>query len=370
MMSEDVDLDAPLEEALQHGMAISAQVGRELARAWRAHLEEKARTDDRTAALVQRAFNTERDTAVAALSPAQDPRWWDEASVRDICDAYQVANAWAEHDPRAAQAEETIRAAAAERYGIDPERLLREGHRNTETIMNTPPERLAQAQRWARLEGWKNDIPEFYPEAQKIHNLLSDYDGAVIAAERTEALAAEARRQAELKSGESKDLSGEAGRGHEHADGLDRDAKEPRQSDLDEARAWAMANDPEYAAKLESEKERLDRELVERWKGVGDPEKAQEAAAVRQDADRRESGGKKAAVAAGAAYDDASRLEAQAAQMRAAGAPERAIAAKQFGQAQQKFPVAHAAAGAGKPTGKVKANSAKRTKSQSQHLSR
>ncbi|MCA4135483.1 hypothetical protein [Arthrobacter sp. M4] len=369
-MSEDVDIDAPLEEVLQHGMAISAQVGRELARAWRAHLEDKARTDDRTAALVQKAFNTERETAVATLAPAREPKWWDEASVRDICDAYQVANAWAEHDPRAAQAEETIRLAAAEQYGIDPERLLSEGHRQTETIMNTPPERLAQAQRWARLEGWKNDIPEFYPEAQKLHNLLSDYDRAVLGAERTEALAAEARRQAEAKNDESKDLSGEAGRGHDQADALDRDAQEPSRTDLDEARAWSMAHDPEYAEKSESEKDRLDRELVERWKGVGDPEKAQEAGTVRKDAERREKAGEKAAVTAGSAYDNASRLEAEAARMRAAGAPERGIAAKQFGQAQQKYPVAHAAAGAGKPTRKVKANSAQRAQSKSQHLGR
>lgn len=370
MMSEDVDIDAPLEEALQHGMAISAQIGRELARAWRSHLEEKARTDDRTAALVQKAFNTERDTAVAALAPTQEPRWWDEASVREICDAYQVANAWAEHDPRAAQAEETIRLAAAERYGIDPDRLIREGHRQTENIMNTPPERLAQAQRWARLEGWKSDIPEFYPEAQKLHNLLTDYDRAVTGAGRAEALAEEARRQAEMKAEESKDLSGEAARGHDRADVLDREAQEPSRADLDEARAWAMAHDPEYADKSAAEKDRLDRELVERWKGAGDPEKAREAGIVRKDAEQRERAGEKAAVTAGAAYDNASRLEAEAARMRAAGAPERGIAAKQFGQSQQKYPVAHAAAGAGKPTGKVKANSAQRVQSKSQHLGR
>ncbi|MDO5867120.1 MULTISPECIES: hypothetical protein [Paenarthrobacter] len=370
MMNEDVDIDAPLEEALQHGMAISAQIGRELARAWRAHLEDKARTDDRTAALVQRAFNTERDTAAAALAPAQDPKWWDEASVREICDAYQVANTWAEHDPRAAQAEETIRMAAAERYGIDPERLLTEGHRQTETIMNTPPERLAQAQRWARLEGWTNDIPEFYPEAQKLHNLLSDYDRAVSGAERSEALADQARREAELKDDESKDLFGEAGRGHEHADGLDREALEPSPEDLDKARAWAMANDPEYADKSQSEKDRLDRELVESWRGVGDPEKAQEAGVVRKDAAQRERAGEKAAVAAGAAYDNASRLEADAARMRAAGAPERGIEAKQFGLSQQKYPVAHAAAGKGKSTGKVTTNSVKLAQSQSRHLGR
>lgn len=370
MMSEDVDMDAPLEEALQHGMAISAQIGRELARAWRSHLDDKARTDGATAALVQRAFATERDSAAATLAPVKDARWWDEASVRDICDAYQVANAWAEHDPRAAQAEETIRTTASERFGIDPERLIREGHRQTETIMNTPPERLAQAQRWARAEGWTSDIPAFYPEAQKLYNLLSDYDRAAIHAGRTEASAEEARRQAEVKADESKDLAGEAARGHEHADALDRDAQEPSPSDLDEARAWSMANDPDYAEKSAAEQDRLDRALVEQWRGAGDPDKAREAGAVRRDAEQRERAGEKAAVSAGAAYDNASRLEAQAARMRAAGAPERGIAAKQFGQAQQKYPVAHAAAGAGKPTRKVKANSAQRAQSKSQQLGR
>ncbi|WP_416430397.1 hypothetical protein [Paenarthrobacter nicotinovorans] len=42
--------------------------------------------------------------------------------------------------------------------------------------------------------------------------------------------------------------------------------------------------------------------------------------------------GEKAAATAGPAYDQASRLKADAARMRAAGAPERAIAAKQFGE--------------------------------------
>lgn len=367
-MSEDID--QPLEEALQHGMAISAQIGRELARAWRNHLEEKARTGDRTAALVQHAFNTERDTAAATLAPVKDPAWWDDAGVKEICDAYQVANAWADHDPRAAHAEETLGLAAAERYGIDPDRLLREGHRHTDTIMNTPPERLAQAQRWARLEGWKSDIPEFYPEAQKIHNLLKDYDRAVTSAARAEALAEEARTQAEQQTGESKDLTGQAGRDHELADSLDQHATEPSPADLDKARAWSMAHDPDYADKPTAEKDRLDRELVQQWKGSGDPEVAREAGVVRKDAKEREAAGEKAALAAGAAYDQASRLEAEAARMRAAGAPERAIAAKQFGQAQQKYPAAHAAAGAGKITGKVKANPAQRARTQAQHLGR
>ncbi|WP_162486188.1 hypothetical protein [Arthrobacter sp. Rue61a] len=56
--------------------------------------------------------------------------------------------------------------------------------------------------------------------------------------------------------------------------------------------------------------------------------------------------------------------------MRAAGAPERGIAAKQFGESQQKYPAALAAAGAGNTTGKINANPAQRARTQAQHLGR
>lgn len=129
-----------------------------------------------------------------------------------------------------------------------------------------------------------------------------------------------------------------------------------------------MANDPEYAASVASEKDRLDRELVERWKGSGDPDKAARAADVRQDAKQREAAGDKAAARAGAAYDRAAQLEADAARMRAAGAPEKAVAAKQFGEAQQKFPISHAAAGGGKAVGKVKVNAVQQSRAQGKHI--
>lgn len=349
-MSEDID--EPLEQAVQHAMALSAQVGRELARAWKNHLEDKARRDERTATLVQAAFNKEREVAAATLAPVHTPEWWDEAKVPEILNAYEVSNAWAEHDSRAAQAEETLRNAAAERYGFDPQKLLREGHEFTEHLKNTDPARLAGAQRWARLSHWEGP-PSYYPEAQKIRNLLRDYDAAVAADERN-----------------APRLEAAAEQGKDHAAALERDAEQIAPSDLEAARAWAMANDPEYAEKTTAEKDRLDRELVEHWKGSGDPEKAAQAAEVRRDARQRKEAGDKAAAAAGAAYDRAAQLEADAERMRAAGVPEKAIAAKQFGEAQQKFPVAHAAGGRGKTIGKVKANAVQQASTQGKHLTK
>lgn len=393
MMSE-VDIDEPLEQAMQHGMALSAQVGRELARAWRNHLEQKARSDEKTAALVQQAFNKEREVAAVTLAPVQTPGWWDEATVPEILDAYEIANAWAEHDPRAAQAEGTLRLAASERYGFDPAKLLQEGHQFTEHLKNTDPARLTQAQRWARVSQWEGP-PSFYPEAQKIRTLLRDYDQALAAEERNAPnvelagarepeLAEEAKRdaaardldaaaarevlQGDVQAEEARQQGAAAEHGQDEAAALSRDAGEPAPSDLEAARAWAMANDPEYASKLASEKERLDRELVERWKGSEDLDKAAQAADVRQDAKQREAAGDKAAAKAGAAYDRAAQLEADAARMRAAGAPEKAVAAKQFGEAQQKFPISHAAAGGGKSVGKVKANAVQQSRAQGKHI--
>lgn len=401
-MSEEID--EPLEQAVQHGMALSAQVGRELARAWRGHLEQKARRDEKTAALVQAAFNKERDLAAVTLAPVTTAEWWDEAKVPEILEAYEIANAWAEHDPRAATAEETLRLAAAERYGFDPQKLLEEGHQFTEHLKNTDPARLAEAQRWARVSQWEGP-PSYYPEAQKIRTLLRDYDAAVateernapaheraaarqaelaeeaakaqaaqeaaqkVAAEKLEGAAAAEQQKGDVLAEEAKDHAAAAERGQEETAGLDRDAEQPSPAQLDEARAWAMANDPEYAAAHAAEKDRLDRELLERWQGSGDPDKAAQADATRQETKQREVAGAQAATAAGAAYDRSSQLQAEADRMRAAGAPEKAVAAKQFGEAQQKFPVSHAATGNGKSVGKVKANPVQQTRTQGKHLS-
>lgn len=267
-MSEDID--EPLEQAVQHAMALSAQVGRELARAWKNHLEDKARRDERTAALVQAAFNNEREVAAATLAPVHRPEWWDEAKVPEILNAYEVSNAWAEHDPRAAQAEETLRRAAAERYGFDPHKLLQEGQKSTEPLKNTDPARLARAQRWARLSRWEGP-PSYYPEAQKIRSLLRDYDAAGAEPD-----------HGDIPSGDTRQQGFVAEQGRDHAAAFERDAAQIAPSD---------------------------------------PEKA--AAAVRQAARQRKAAGAKAAADAGAAYDRAARLEAEAARMRTAGAPER-----------------------------------------------
>ena len=63
-----------------------------------------------------------------------------------------------------------------------------------------------------------------------------------------------------------------------------------------------------------------------------------DAAEVGNSAEKHEQEGERVLVTAGAAYDSAERHEALATRMRAAGAPEKGIAARQFAESQQKHP--------------------------------
>lgn len=316
------EIDDSLEEFLQHGMAVSAQAGRELSRAWREHLRRLQQQPNQATDAARQAFDGERALAREALAPVENSEWWEKASPREICEAYEKATAWAEHDPAAATAERTIREQAAQRYGIDPERLLEEGHRHTDRIMGTSPEKLAAAQQWARENNWKNDIPSYYPEAQKLHNLLTDYDRA------TEA----ARAKAERHENAALESLGEAGRDLEEA--------EQRTEDLRQA----PAEEQEHVK--------------------------EQVAAAEKSADNNSLDASAEINAAGVAYNDKNRLQSEAEKMRAAGVPERAIEAKQFGQSQQKFAPAHAAAGSGKSVGKVKTYKVQQSKQQGQRLAR
>lgn len=364
------DIDEPLEQGLQHAMAIAAQVGRELARAWRQKLEEAAGQDTGQAEVLRQAFVSERDQAAVVLAPVGDPNWWESADLNQIKDAYLVANTWAEADSRAAAAAETIRLAAAERYGVDPERLFTEGHRHTEHLMNTSPERLEQAQRWARRTGWESEIPSHYPQAQLLHNLLSDFDRAQ---DQSEQLAGAAHREDE----EAQQLREQAGTdvnqgGDELAAGEDKErlAQEFSPADLEAARTWAQANDPEYALLSEGEQLARDEARVIELTGAGDPELMAQGRAEAQAGAQREAAGLQAAGEADVAYTRAESLQRQAVAMKANGAPPRAVEARLFGQTQQAFGPEHAAAGTGAKVGKVKGTNPAQANEKTRQLAR
>lgn len=123
-MSEEPDgLDAPMEQAFQHGMTLAGQLGTELSQTWQKFRERQAKADGAQAALMQAQFNAERSTALQALTATSSPMWWDSASRDDVAKAFEISTAWKDHAQEAAVADQRIRAEVTARYKIDPETL-------------------------------------------------------------------------------------------------------------------------------------------------------------------------------------------------------------------------------------------------------
>ncbi|MDO5754361.1 hypothetical protein [Arthrobacter sp.] len=343
-MNEADEIDEPLQQVLQHGMAISAQLGREVARVWQMNMEHKAQMNDREAARLTMAFDGEKQTAVALLAPTEHKQWWDAANPRELMDAYRVATAWKDHDPAAAEAEKRICLEARLRYGVDADKLARESAVHTSPMMEADLARLAKAREWAIVSNRKDILPSFYPEATRMRNLLHDYDAKEAAAKRAEEAAAAEREQGDVKSREAAEEFALSTQEKDQAAGVELDGPSAAEE------AWY--GDLFLTETPEAQEERT------------------QASALRETAEQHEEQGDRVLVTAGAAYDSAERQEALADRMRAAGAPEKGIAARQFAESQQKHPISHAAAGKGRTVNKVKTNTPKKNQTQGKQQSR
>lgn len=123
-MSEETDgLDAPMEQAFQHGMTLAGQLGTELSQTLQKFRERQAKADGAQAALMQAQFNAERTTALQALTATSNPKWWDAASRDEVAKAFEISTAWKDHTPEAAESDQHIRQEVAARYKIDTEAL-------------------------------------------------------------------------------------------------------------------------------------------------------------------------------------------------------------------------------------------------------
>ena len=343
-MNEADEIDEPLEQVLQHGMAISAQLGREIARVWQLNMEQKAMLNAREAARLTMAFDSEKQAAVALLAPTEHKQWWDAANPRELMDAYRVATAWKEHAPEAAQAEQRIRTEASTRYGVDADKLARESAVHSAPILETELAKLAKAQEWAKETGRTDTLPSFYPEATRMRNLLNDYEAKEAAATRAEEAANADREQGDVKNREAADEFAQSRDENNHAAAVYLDG--PSAADEAWYRDLFLTETPE------TQQERT------------------QASALRETAEQHDQQGERVLITAGAAYDSAERQEALADRMRAAGAPEKGIAARQFAESQQKHPISHAAAGKGKTVNKVKTNSPNKTQAQGKQHNR
>lgn len=340
-MSESDGIDEPLEQVLQHGMAISAQIGREVSRIWEQQMAQKAQLSEREARRLQMAFDSEKRTALAVLKPTDDAGWWDRATPADVVEAYRVASAWKDQEPAAAASEKMLREQAQARFGIDGDELYR---RSQEAPVRVKSE-LAQATEWA-----VEHKPAAYEHFSMAVNSSDTADGR---------RSAERALIRQWKHAQSSPAETEVVRQTQVRAAQDRDEGDQQRAAAASAYAQAeRARDSVVGAEFDGPSA-----AEEAWYRdtflTDSPEALQaesKAADVKASAERREHAGDRATVRAGAAYDSAERQAALATRMRAAGAPEKGIEARTFAEGQQKFPIGHAAAGRGKSVTKVKTN--------------
>lgn len=108
--------------ALMMGGQAAEVVARRLAEQQR-QLAEESRDRNR---VLEASFYDARDTARQAYEPVTDRETFQRTPMDTAATAWAAARAWAEADPRAAQAEAALREQIHERWGVNPEEFFRE----------------------------------------------------------------------------------------------------------------------------------------------------------------------------------------------------------------------------------------------------
>lgn len=387
-------IDDVFEELFQHGMVISSQIGREISRVWETQLKEKATLSEREATRLQMAFDTEKRTAKSVLKPTTQKAWWDQAKPSDVADAYRVASAWSAHDPAAAEAQKVILEQAATRFGLDTETLKHPTPGVTESpaagvsenanvvlekealkqpatagvgmsavpgvseaeqravdlqaakdyFAQNNPERLLAFQK----QGWVIPMKE---EVEYHQTFIKDWKEAAL---RDKSSTVDLGvRAAEVKVSRGQAYGLEEAAASEFADA--------RQGLADAQTALiggpSPAEEAWYRDTFLAEAPEID-QAYER--------SANFMAVARKD----DAAGRRLLGQAESAHVVADRQEQLVARVRAGVGGEEGVAALQFAQGQQKFPIAHAAAGKGKSVNKVKANGPQKTAAKSKLISR
>lgn len=132
-MSEHTDADGGVEEsvhtAARTALTVALQLGERLARLREEMAREAQRRDTDAARELAARFDGERAVAVAQLEVVNRPEWWERASVQDVAQVAETAEAWSGFDPRAEAARDVIGRQVQERYGIDTASLVAEADR-------------------------------------------------------------------------------------------------------------------------------------------------------------------------------------------------------------------------------------------------
>jgi len=147
-MSESDGIEEAFEGQLRVGLLIAGRVAEELAR----QREQSARAAEQQSAQAARDLQeraaAERTAARAVLVPLVRAAWWDRTKPADIETAWQTARQWADVEPDAARAAETIRKQVRARYGIDVDTLEADQHQaggRGDALARALDDRAAQA---------------------------------------------------------------------------------------------------------------------------------------------------------------------------------------------------------------------------------
>lgn len=365
MSSAGDGIDDAFEELFQHGMALSAQVGREVSRVWEGQLKNKAQLSEREANRLQMAFDSEKRTALSVLKPTAHKGWWDQAKPSEVAEAYRIASAWSAHDPAAAAAEKEILGQAATRFGLDAEALAQLAPERAPLAAS--PAKSELEQRMLDLKEAKAYFAQANPELlRKFEDSVRFMDSAQDEAKYEKTFIKEWKKatgQDTAPTVSAASAEAKATRGQAHG--------------LEEAAAAAVADARQERIEADKALDAGPSPAEEAWYRdtfLGESPEIDQAYenydVARSAARSDDQAGTRLLGQAESAHLAADKQEALAERMRAAGAPERGVAALQFAQSQQKYPVAHAAAGKGKTVNKVRTNTPVKAAAQGKAISR
>ncbi|WP_440671856.1 hypothetical protein [Clavibacter nebraskensis] len=119
MTDQGDGIDDELSSAARVAITVATQMADRLARA----REEAARSaqgrSENEVKQLQERFSAERDAAVAKVSVVDRPEFWERSTLKEQASMHETAQQWKDVDPRAQAASETIGRELHERYGID-----------------------------------------------------------------------------------------------------------------------------------------------------------------------------------------------------------------------------------------------------------
>lgn len=120
MADESDGVEETFDAALRVGLTVAGQLAERLARQVEQSARQAQAMSEAQAAEMASRLQAERTVAAAVGTQVSQADWWENASPRDVSDAWERAWVWAQMDDGAREAAKTIRGQSVERFGVDP----------------------------------------------------------------------------------------------------------------------------------------------------------------------------------------------------------------------------------------------------------